>query len=339
MTGNLNPSISVLMSVFNSEKYLKEAIESILNQTFTNFEFLIINDGSNDDSRNIILSFSDPRIVLIDNENNIGLTRSLNKGIESARGKYIARMDADDISMPTRLEKQVNFLNENLQIGLLGTWFEYFPGGPVIKPPCKHEEIYAQLFKNNPVAHPSVMLRRSVLIENKCLYNNKFKKAQDYELWSRLIEKTRVANLPEVLLLYRVHQGQISNFANDEQLLVDTEVKVKLYSRLLDYQIDPKFTECLIKLNNSSSKLSNDEFVTLKTVFDKAFNTAKKLSSINSELFLMIHTSLIVKVFNRTQNRSLKLIPSLLGSPFFWSSSNRVKAAYFHRILKDTFTY
>ena len=111
-----NPRVTALMSVFNGDKYLSEALESILNQTFTNFEFLIINDGSNDRTEDILKSYDDVRIRIINNDNNMGLAKSLNKGLRIARGEYIARMDADDISLPTRLARQVEFLDKNKHV-------------------------------------------------------------------------------------------------------------------------------------------------------------------------------------------------------------------------------
>jgi glycosyltransferase involved in cell wall biosynthesis len=120
MKSKLSPKVTVLMSVYNGEEHLREAIDSILNQTYKNFEFLIIDDGSTDGSVNIIRSYLDPRIRLIKNKKNIGITRSLNKGLKLARGEYIARMDDDDIAFPERLEKQVRFLNEHVNVGLVG---------------------------------------------------------------------------------------------------------------------------------------------------------------------------------------------------------------------------
>src|SRR6185295_3491651 len=119
------PQVSVLMSVYNGEKYLKEAMESILNQSFPDFEFLIFNDSSTDSGREIILSFNDPRIVLVDNEKNIGLTKSLNKGLSLAKGKYIARMDADDISDAGRLNEQVNYMEKNSDVAVCGSWVQF----------------------------------------------------------------------------------------------------------------------------------------------------------------------------------------------------------------------
>ena len=156
------PAISVLMSVFNSDKYLHEAIDSILKQTFTDFEFIIINDASTDSSVNIIKSYNDIRIVLIENETNIGLTNSLNKGIKRATGKYIARMDADDIALPFRFAEQFSFMELHAEIGICGTWVETFnEKGKIVvwDYPETHEKIICRQFFNVGFAHPTVMFR------------------------------------------------------------------------------------------------------------------------------------------------------------------------------------
>ena len=165
----LKPLITVLMSVYNGERYLHEAIESILNQTFTDFEFLIINDGSTDSTRDIITSYTDSRIRLIDNEQNIGLTKSLNKGIDLARGKYIARMDADDISMPERLEVQYNFLEKNIEYSLVSSGAYLIDEnnnqiGELYRP-YNYEMILGYIFFFNPIIHPSVLFEKKEIIE------------------------------------------------------------------------------------------------------------------------------------------------------------------------------
>jgi len=199
------------MAVYNGEKYLREAIESILDQTYTNFEFLIINDGSSDKTEEIILSYNDKRIRYIKNEQNLKLIASLNKGLDLAKGKYIARMDADDISMPKRLEKQVEFLEKHPKVGLLGTWVRtrglkenydvHFEQG--------HSKIRARLFLTNYIHHPTVMVRMDVLNINNLHYPN-VPHAEDYALWIKLSEYCELEIFPEVLLNYRVHEQNIS---------------------------------------------------------------------------------------------------------------------------------
>lgn len=209
----MNPEITVLMSVYNGEKYLREAIESILNQTYKNFEFLIINDGSTDSSRDIILSYNDPRIQLVDNEQNIGLTRSLNKGLKLARGEYIARMDADDISMPERLGKEVAFLDQNKNVGLVGTYYlminENGKALHTIKCLTEGGELKDKLLIGNQFGHGSVMFRAEC-IEKVGLYREEFKSAQDYDLWLRIADFFDVANIPEVLYNWRLNFNSVS---------------------------------------------------------------------------------------------------------------------------------
>lgn len=201
--------VSVVMSVYNGEKYLNEAIDSILNQTFKNFEFIIINDASTDSSKSKILAFSDARIRLIDNDINLGLTRSLNKGISLATGKYIARMDADDISEPERLITQVKFLEKNPDICFCGSWFWLLGEKEVITIPENDAEIRANLLRKNQFAHPTMMFRREIF-DAGIRYNESLLTSQDYELWTRLILQYKGANVPVPLLKYRMHCEQVT---------------------------------------------------------------------------------------------------------------------------------
>jgi len=203
----ISPTISVVMPVYNGEKYLREAIDSILNQTYNDFEFIIINDGSTDKTDEIILSYDDPRIVYIKNEENLQIVKTLNKGIDLAKGKYIARMDADDISLPKRFEKQMKFMEKNPEIGVCGTWIEVFGiRNERLKYPVEHEEIKATLLFNSALAHPSVMIKRSILQINH--YDVLYNKAEDYALWIELLETCKFCNIPEYLLKYRLHKKQ-----------------------------------------------------------------------------------------------------------------------------------
>lgn len=204
------PRVCILMSIYNSARYLTEAIDSILDQTLTDFEFLIINDGSTDKSREVVLSYSDNRIKLIDNETNIGLTKSLNKGLDLALGKYIVRMDADDISLPHRLKTQFEFMEKNPQVDVCGSWYKLFGHrNDITRTPVLDREIKGTLFFHNCIAHPAVIIRKNTLNKLKIKYNEDFLQSQDYELWCREIDKLKFANIPEVLIEYRVHENQI----------------------------------------------------------------------------------------------------------------------------------
>ncbi len=207
-----NTKVTVLMSVYNGEKYLREAVDSILNQTFKDFEFIIINDGSTDKTLKILNSYNDPRMKIINNKKNIGLTRSLNKGLSIAKGEYIARQDSDDISMPERLEKQVDFLERNKTVGLIGTYSYIINGkGRILykSKSSRSEDISKNLIRGNVFAHGSVMFRK-FLLEKVGAYREEFKTSQDYDLWLRLIEITKAFRISEFLYKWRLLPDSIS---------------------------------------------------------------------------------------------------------------------------------
>jgi O-antigen biosynthesis protein len=207
------PLVSVVMSVYNGDRFVREAVESILSQTFKSFEFIIINDGSTDGTRSILESFTDERIVLV-HQGNIGLTRSLNKGISLARGKYLARQDADDVSNPERLKKQVVFMEENPAVGLLGSRFEFIDEAGLVTRqaflPLENEVLQEKLINICQFCHSSVLVRKE-LLDQVGGYREYFKYAQDYDLWLRLSEKCEIRNLPEFLVQWRESGDAISS--------------------------------------------------------------------------------------------------------------------------------
>jgi len=199
------------MPVYNGAKYLNEAIDSILNQTFNDFEFLIIDDCSTDQSINQVKSYDDPRIKLIKNNKNKGLSETLNKGLKLAKGKYIARMDQDDISMPNRLKKQLIFMEENPKIGVCGTWIQLIGKyNGIAESETEDELIKIKLLTNQNLAHPAVMIRKQIIEKYKLSYDTSYTVAQDYDLWVRMFDYCSFANLVEPLLKYRVHENQNS---------------------------------------------------------------------------------------------------------------------------------
>jgi glycosyltransferase involved in cell wall biosynthesis len=201
------------MPVYNAEKFLAEAIESILNQTFTDFEFLIFNDGSTDNSLKIIQQYQrkDSRIKLVYSGENKGYVFHLNEGIRLAKGKYIARMDADDIALPERFAKQVDFLERNPEYVICGSRAETFgTTQSTIALPLSNEDIKLKMLCITPFVHPSVMLRKSTLWENNLFYDEKAMPAEDRKLWLQLAPLGKMHNLEESLLLYRVHGQNIS---------------------------------------------------------------------------------------------------------------------------------
>ncbi len=238
---NLNmprPKISLIMPVFNREHYLHEAVDSILQQTYPDFEFIIIDDGSQDGSLEIIRSYQDKRIRFLQNSKNLGVAKTLNLGISLAQGPFIARMDSDDISLPTRLEEQIRFMEVNSEIAACGTWVEYF-GRQVpfleknlLKEPADSESIRCSFLFNCVLKHPSVMIRRSVLEHGAYTYNETLDRAEDYELWVRISKHHFLANLPKVLLRYRLHPHKVSQLYKESNFEQSDRIRENLLKEL-----------------------------------------------------------------------------------------------------------
>ena len=243
------PSISVIMPVFNSENTVHAAIESILNQTFREFEFIMIDDGSTDDSYAIMQQYQqiDNRVRVIQQQNQ-GITVALNAAINHAQGEYIARMDADDIAYPQRLEAQHQLMSQYLSIGICGTQIEIFGAktgiGHVPTDPTIAK--FTLLFRT-PVYHPTVMIRRSLLEKHQLRYDpeNTYIAAEDYDLWLRASKYTEIANHPDTLLRYRISDTQITHRLSDAQKASTYHI----YRRLLaPLGIIPKTQELAVHL-------------------------------------------------------------------------------------------
>mgnify|MGYP001100733273 CR=1 FL=1 len=229
----INPKVSVLMPAYNGAKYIGAAIESILSQTFADFEFLIINDGSTDSTEHIIKQYNDPRIRLINNEKNLNLVASLNKGIEAARGEYIARQDQDDISLPGRIERQVRFMDNNPNIGICGTAIKFFGAKSFVEIfPEDNEAIKAEMFFKCPFAHPTVILRKKFFDKNNLRYEAAYNSAEDYELWTRSSKYMELANLTDVLFHYRIHPSQMGHVFSKTQVELTRKIQFNFLSNL-----------------------------------------------------------------------------------------------------------
>lgn len=207
------PVVSVVMSVYNGEKYLRQSIESILNQTFTDFEFIIINDGSTDSTKDIVESYQDPRIVF-SSRTNKGLVASLGEGIEKARGQYIARQDDDDISGKDRLKKTMEALKANPGVGLIGSARQNIDEAgnklDIVTMPLSDADIRLYLHYHNPFCHGSIMFKKADYIVVGG-YEEGFVPAEDYRLWAKLLEVTKGMNLADVLYTYRINPEGITS--------------------------------------------------------------------------------------------------------------------------------
>lgn len=256
--------ISVIMPVYNEHPYyLQLAIKSILNQTIKDFEFIIINDASTNETENIILSYNDARIKYLKNENNLKITRTLNRGLEIASGKYIARIDSDDFSAKTRFEKQIEYLENNNDVGVLGTYFKRVHKNADILIPSKIKDVMLFLrYCQNCIAHSSVMFRKSVLEENNLSYDTNCLHAEDYKLWSDMSRFCKVAVYPEVLTYYRYSPNGISvpNKAWQNKMVR----VITLENMIKDFAVDKKYFYSILVKFVKEIPLSATEYNAMK---------------------------------------------------------------------------
>lgn len=305
--------ISVIMSIYNEKKeWVEEAINSILSQTFSDFEFIIINDNPQRELNKELLDkyrAKDDRIIIIENEQNIGLTKSLNKGLKIANGKYIARMDADDISMPDRFAKQVEFLDNHEDYIVCGAYVQTFGSRKrLIKFGQDWQDLKTYFLIPNPtsspVAHPAAMIRASVLRSNNFYYNEDYRVGQDYELWSRLMFLGKFYNIPKVLLHYRISPSQISS--------VQTSKQQDIVRRLASIYIERYFEE--LNLNISPELDLNIILSTIKENKDNLEIKSFLLSILGYNLIYNVNNEriLILLYFLRQKKISLRLKASVL---------------------------
>jgi len=302
MQENISPLVSVIIPLYNAEKYIKQSIDSILDQTYKNIEIIVIDDGSSDRSEDIVRSINSDKIRFLKNEQNLGVSATRNKGIEIARGKYIALMDADDISECTRIEKQVRFLEKNSDFGLVSSHFEsfreYLVGTKkrVRKLPIDPEMIHANLLFSNAVCCPATMIRKDVLNKYQLQFDTSLRMAEDFDLWRRLSFVTKIGNIDEPLLCYRKHKS--NSIKNRKALDRDfTKVVIRSFEhfglnindlfdedyRLKDVKSFKKLYQFLedILAENEHKKSYNQEYlkrsiiVLLQWVFKKHLNLFK----------------------------------------------------------------
>ncbi len=305
-----NPLITVLMPVYNCANFVSEAVESILSQTYTDFEFIIIDDCSTDKTVNIIKSYTDTRIRLIEKPRNTGYTYSLNLGLEMAKGKYIARMDGDDISLPLRFEKQVAFLENNIDVVLCGTALKIIDSDRVIRYPEFHDDIKVQLLRHNCIGHPSVMLRKSILNKNSLIYNIGKEPAEDYDLWTKLVFFGKFYNLPEVLLFYRQHDMQVSKKNSCKQIDISADIKVSLIRTIL-FENNKQEIDLLKKIVSNSILLDIDEIQLFQVIKKKLIvaNISGTFNAIGFKHFLAeIEQNLIKNYFYKRSSYTPVLI-------------------------------
>jgi glycosyltransferase involved in cell wall biosynthesis len=249
------------MAVYNGAAHLAQAIESVLHQTFADFELIIINDGSTDESSEILAEFAqqDNRIRIV-NQENAGLTISLNRAWELANTEFIARMDADDICLPQRFAQQMAFLETQPTIAACGTWVqtinEQGRAGAVWQYPTAPHDVHFELLFRNVIAHPTIMLRKNVFDAAGLRYDPAYQRAQDYDLWLRATDTLQLANMPEVLLQYRVSHAQISQQHQSAQQSASAQIYIR---RLQQIGLSPSPDELTLHQHLFTGNLPKDQ--------------------------------------------------------------------------------
>lgn len=304
--------ISVIMSTKDTDlEMLSASVNSILNQTYDNFELIIVCDGSDNDY-NYLCQINDNRIKLIKHDVSIGLTKSLNECLKIAKGKYIARMDSDDISLKNRLKIEVEYLEKYKNIDICSTYAQTFGSfKKIITGLFKdHNGIKAQLFISNCLVHPATMIRRSFLLNNNIQYNEDFKYSQDYELWNRCSRLTKFAIIPKVCLLYRMHDKQISTAKSDEQNALCSKI-YESNLKFLGLEANEYNINILLSLSGKlQSKISYDECLDFirKILLSKNVRETYNIIKLKNVLFLNL-----LKRYKKKSFKTMCLCPGLIN--------------------------
>ncbi len=269
--------VSVLMPTYNTkEEWLRESIESVLNQTFQDFEIIILDDGSKNSPELVIKSFNDDRIKFHINEKNLGVGKTRNKLLELATGEYVAFQDSDDISISTRLEKQVKFLDENPEFSGVSAWVETFPYNKILTNISEPKII--DFIGGCEFSQPCSMLRTSDIKKYDLKYNDELMTSEDYDLWSRSIEKVRLYNLQEVLLKYRRNPNSLVHTKKKEIAEADLIIKQRLLDKLTD---NKKLQKDLVKVISKHSQKQS-------SIFEKLFSIRNEWDGLKKNKIIQI---------------------------------------------------
>jgi glycosyltransferase involved in cell wall biosynthesis len=272
------PELSIIMPVYNSETFVGKAIESLLSQTYTDFELIIVNDASKDNSLEIVKSYKDPRIIIIENERNMGIVYSRNKGLEIARGKFIAQFDSDDIAVADKFKLQLDFLINNPDYGMIGSWAKMIDNkGKLLKKKWKlnapPERIPAILLFRNYFVQSSIVMRREAIPEGG--YKTGYDVVEDYIMWLETAEKFKTWNYPAYLVYYRIHPQSATN--SDIERLRQRDINVyKFIFERYGLELDKASPELLLKIKN-------DERITTKAELEKIENLLLHILNFNTK--------------------------------------------------------
>ena len=305
--------ISVIMPVYNAEHYVSEAVESVLNQTYKNFEFIVIDDFSTDNTYSILEKYAkaDGRIRLFRNERNLQQAETTNFGIKQSKGEYIARIDADDISIPSRLARQIEFLENNPEIGVCGSWYKSFSNDidkaiEVVKLKTKPEDIKIQMYLfQNELANPSTMMRRSVF--SKIQYDiNVGGYAEDWHIWIKMLdEKIKLANIDEFLLHYRISSTQFSQINSDKLEIQNNKIRVYGLKKVFGAELNQEIIDMHLKVLLAPKKLS---FIFKLPALYRYLHLLKKTNKKNNTFDVVAFNNIINQYYlcNKIKSRIFK---------------------------------
>jgi glycosyltransferase involved in cell wall biosynthesis len=316
------PAISVILPVFNAEKYLKDSIESLLAQSFGDFELIIIDDCSTDKSFEILKTFADPRIRLYRNDENLKVVKTLNKGLKLAQSKFIARMDADDIAHPQRFEQQIKFFDKNPDVDIVGTWVQTFgTESDIMRAAIEHDHIKVRLFFLNPMFHPVVMFKRDSFLNNDLWYRDFYSNAEDYGLWVEAIDKVKFANIPQILLKYRIHATNVSVLkASNKQVLNDIHFHIyQTFLGKLSLSATSQELDMHRKLGSVQvGLLTTSELSAYVMWLRKLILANMEVKYFNQFYFSNVILSYLLYLSGKTESRitALKLIQEMVGNLF-----------------------
>jgi glycosyltransferase involved in cell wall biosynthesis len=327
------PKISIIMPVYNGEKFIKKTIDSILNQSFSDYELIIVDDGSVDDSYKIIHSYHDKRIRYFKNEKNSGIVFSLNRALGIASAEYIARIDADDICLENRFKIQLDFLENNKNVGVCSGSICYIDAdgneGITVRMPTSADECKVKFLFGNPIIHPASMFRRELAVKVGG-YTEGMEPAEDYDFWLKLLEISEVQNVEEVLLKYRIHSSNYSMIKRQEYNQKFTEIFSKKSKLQFSDIIEDKFLNFHIRLiiGTWNEKSSLKEVLKLKLWRKSLVDNNNKVKAFDQKMLataLDYNISLILLAILKSRYNTLmvKLVSAI--NLLFFSPSNVLK--------------
>ena len=338
----MSPKVTILMPVYNSERYLSVSVQSILNQTWSDFEFIIVDDCSTDNTAHILNAFAnqDRRIHLLRNSTNLGVTRSLNIGFDQAQGEYIARMDADDVAAPTRIEKQLIFLEQDRDVGIVGGGCNIVDseGGYISDwmKPAGDLAIRWEMLLDNPFIHPTVMLRRKVLDDHRLRFNEALLVSQDYDFWTRILQFTKGANLSEPVLSYRVHRDQISRGNRDRQKEMHTLISQKVIRETLTLDVSLRQVDDLCSLFTFHENNLTEEdihkaarlYLDMWSKFQRLYSSERGIKEMGRQVVLRVLEEVYDKVDHKTHLFSHPEMKKVSHLPYLISWMMRKTSLY-----------